>query len=57
MRGGLSAPGLRTVVRRELRHPRAHLLPPLDYFDFIALLRLLSDEAAYRRMAKPTAVA
>lgn len=28
------------VVRRRLRHPRAHLLPALDYFDLIALMRM-----------------
>lgn len=33
-------PLVSTVVRRRLRHPRAHLLPALDYFDLIGLLRL-----------------
>lgn len=32
-------PKVSDVVRRRLRHPRAHLLPPLDYFDLIHLLR------------------
>jgi len=32
-------PKVREVVRRRLRHPRAHLLPALDYFDLMHLLR------------------
>jgi len=32
-------PKVADVVRRRLRHPRAHLLPALDYFDLIHLLR------------------
>jgi len=32
-------PRVSLVVRRRLRHPRAHLLPALDYFDLIRLLR------------------
>ena len=32
-------PKVSDVVRRRLRHPRAHLLPALDYFDLIHLLR------------------
>ena len=32
-------PKVSAVVRRRLRHPRAHLLPALDYFDLIHLLR------------------
>jgi UDP-N-acetylglucosamine 2-epimerase (non-hydrolysing) len=32
-------PKVSEVVRRRLRHPRAHLLPALDYFDLIHLLR------------------
>lgn len=35
-------PMVSRVVRRRLRHPRAHLLPALDYFDLIKLLRLSS---------------
>jgi UDP-N-acetylglucosamine 2-epimerase len=32
-------PKVSNVVRRRLSHPRAHLLPALDYFDLIRLLR------------------
>jgi UDP-N-acetylglucosamine 2-epimerase (non-hydrolysing) len=32
-------PRVSDVVRRRLRHPRAHLLPALDYFDLIHVLR------------------
>lgn len=32
-------PKVSEVVHRRLRHPRAHLLPALDYFDLIHLLR------------------
>jgi UDP-N-acetylglucosamine 2-epimerase (non-hydrolysing) len=32
-------PRVSAVVRRRLRHPRAHLLPALDYFDLMKLLR------------------
>jgi UDP-N-acetylglucosamine 2-epimerase (non-hydrolysing) len=32
-------PRVRAVVRRELRHPRATLLEPLDYADLVAALR------------------
>jgi UDP-N-acetylglucosamine 2-epimerase (non-hydrolysing) len=32
-------PKVSSVVRRRLRHARAHLLPTLDYFDLIHLLR------------------
>lgn len=32
-------PKVSRVVRGRLRHPRAHLLPALDYFDLIRLLR------------------
>lgn len=32
-------PRVRSTVMRVMRHPRAHLLPTLDYFDLIALLR------------------
>ncbi len=32
-------PKVRAAVSRTLRHPRAHLLPPLDYFDAVAALR------------------
>ena len=32
-------PRVAWTVRRVLRHPRAHLLPPLDYFDAVAALR------------------
>ncbi len=32
-------PAISSVVRGRLRHPRAHLLPALDYFDLIGLLR------------------
>jgi UDP-N-acetylglucosamine 2-epimerase (non-hydrolysing) len=32
-------PKVSDVVRRRLRHPRAHLLPALDYFDLLHLLR------------------
>jgi UDP-N-acetylglucosamine 2-epimerase (non-hydrolysing) len=32
-------PKVSDVVRRRLRHPRAHLLPALDYFDLIHVLR------------------
>lgn len=35
-------PMVSRVVRGRLRHPRAHLLPALDYFDLIKLLRLCS---------------
>jgi UDP-N-acetylglucosamine 2-epimerase (non-hydrolysing) len=35
-------PQVADVVRRRLRHPRAHLLPALDYFDLMHLLRLSS---------------
>jgi UDP-N-acetylglucosamine 2-epimerase (non-hydrolysing) len=33
-------PKVRKVVRRIVRHPRAHLLPTLDYFDLLHVLRL-----------------
>ena len=32
-------PKVRAVVTERLRHPRAHLLPALDYFDLMGLLR------------------
>ncbi|HVE13679.1 MAG TPA: UDP-N-acetylglucosamine 2-epimerase (non-hydrolyzing) [Elusimicrobiota bacterium] len=32
-------PKVQAVVRRRLRHPRAHLLAALDYFDLVHLLR------------------
>ena len=32
-------PKVQETVRRLLTHPRAHLLPPLDYFDLVHLLR------------------
>ncbi|MBI3299892.1 MAG: UDP-N-acetylglucosamine 2-epimerase (non-hydrolyzing) [Elusimicrobia bacterium] len=32
-------PNVSRVVRRRLRHPRVHLLPSLDYFDLLYLLR------------------
>jgi UDP-N-acetylglucosamine 2-epimerase (non-hydrolysing) len=32
-------PKVSEVVRRHLRHPRVHLLPALDYFDLMTLLR------------------
>lgn len=32
-------PRVADVVRRRLHHPRAHLLPALDYFDLLHLLR------------------
>ncbi|MBI2384763.1 MAG: UDP-N-acetylglucosamine 2-epimerase (non-hydrolyzing) [Elusimicrobia bacterium] len=35
-------PKVADVVRRRLRHPRAHLLPALDYFDLIELMRMSS---------------
>lgn len=35
-------PQVQKTVRRLLRHPRAHLLAPLDYFDFTRLLRRCS---------------
>jgi UDP-N-acetylglucosamine 2-epimerase (non-hydrolysing) len=33
-------PKVRKIVRRLVRHPRAHLLPTLDYFDLLHVLRL-----------------
>lgn len=32
-------PAVNRTVRSLLRHPRAHLLPPLDYFDLLAALK------------------
>lgn len=57
-------PNVRRVVERRLRHPRAHLLPTLGYFDLIELMRrsafVLTDSGGLQEeapsMGKPVLV-
>lgn len=48
-------PRVQETVRRGLRHPRAHLLPPLDYFDLVHLFKrchfALSDSGGIQEEA------